>query len=244
MRNSILMLLIVVISSLSFAQNPPTPYAVQLAAFNEPVSTDYFEGFEGVYFISVYGGTMFKYFTKNYLSKDQAMAVVEKAKKAGHANATLVDMNMYAKRSQNCCNAQGNTVSVNNIFFDFDRSDLRQASKLELDNVVGILKKTPGYTVEVRAHTDAKGSNDYNQALSARRRDAAVAYLKSRGISSGRITATIHGENDPAAINQTPGGEDSPEGRQYNRRVELIVRDPQGGVKAADTDFVPANLKP
>ncbi|MEZ4686368.1 MAG: hypothetical protein R3B47_09955 [Bacteroidia bacterium] len=74
-------------------------------------------------------------------------------------------------------------------------------------------------------------------ALSGRRRDAAVNYLKAKGISIGRITTSIHGEKDPVAINETRTGEDSPEGRQYNRRVELIIRDPSGGVKAADTDF-------
>ena len=245
MRYSILTLLICLLGFSLMAQNPPTPYAVQLAAFNEPVSLDYFEGFEDeeIYFLSVYGGTMFKYFTKNYTDKSKAMALVEKAKKAGHANAILVDMNAYRAAAANCCKAPDNAISITNIFYDFDKSALRPASKTVLNTAVSILKENPGYTIEVRAHTDAKGNDDYNLALSGRRRDAAVNYLKAKGISSAKITTSIHGENSPVAINETSAGTDSPEGRQFNRRVELIIRDPQGTVKAADLDFVPRELK-
>lgn len=243
MRNFILACIVLCLSVELQAQNPPPNYAVQLAAFNSPVSPAYFEEFEGVYFISIYGGTMYKYFTKDYTNKGEAMAVLQKAKEAGHVNAKLVDMDAYRVQSMNCCDAPGETVSIKNIFFDFDRSDLRQASKTELENVIKILKSNPAFTVEVRAHTDAKGSDTYNMGLSGRRRDAAVNYLQKRGISIGRITTSTHGEKDPVAINQTKTGDDSPEGRQYNRRVELIIRDPAGSVKAADTDFVPAELK-
>jgi outer membrane protein OmpA-like peptidoglycan-associated protein len=243
MRNFILACLVACLPFLMQGQDSPSAYAVQLAAFNGPVSPDYFEDFDGVYFLSVYGGTMYKYFTKDYTSKDEAMQVAQKAKQAGHANAKVVNMTEYRAKSINCCDAPGETVSVKNIFFDFDRSDLRSASKTELDNVVEILRKNPAYTVEVRAHTDAKGSDAYNMSLSGRRRDAAVRYLRAKNISEGRITTSTHGEKDPVAINETKAGDDSPEGRQYNRRVELIIRDPSGSVKAADTDFVPSNLK-
>ncbi|MEZ4686369.1 MAG: hypothetical protein R3B47_09960 [Bacteroidia bacterium] len=140
------------------AQNPPTEYAVQLAAFNQPVSPEYFDDFEGVYFISVYGGTMYKYFTKTYTNKSEAMAVVQKAKEAGHTNARMIDMTAYRVQSMNCCDAPGETVSVKNIFFDFDKSDLRAASNTELNNVVEILKKNPAYTVEVRLLTPTPGA--------------------------------------------------------------------------------------
>ncbi|MFK7969456.1 MAG: OmpA family protein [Bacteroidia bacterium] len=243
MRNSILTLLLCLLILPLAGQNPPTTYAVQLAAFNEPVSKDYFEGFEGVYFVSIYGGTMYKYFTEDCKSKNEAMQLAEKARKAGHANAKIINMDAYRAGSSNCCKAPDGTVSINNIFFDFDKSNLRTASVRELDNAIMVLNQNPGFTIEVRAHTDAKGTNEYNDALSARRRDAAIEYLKAKGIAASRIKASIHGENDPVAINQTQNGEDSPAGRQYNRRVELIIRDPKGAVKAADTDFVPDNLK-
>lgn len=246
MRNLFLLSLsCIFLISTAFAQNPATPYAVQFAAYNQPVPLSHFDAFEDaeVYPITVYSGVMIKYFSKNYTDKDKAMTLVNRAKAAGFPHATLIDMNLYQDRLSNCCSAPDGTISIQNIFFDFDRSDLRSTSKRELKDAVDILTTHPGYTIEVRAHTDAKGSNEYNTALSARRRDAAIAYLKSLGIASGRIQSSIHGEVEPVAINETNAGTDSPEGRQFNRRVELIIRDPQGTIKAADQDFVPRSLR-
>ena len=76
--------------------------------------------------------------------------------------------------------------------------------------------------MEVGGHTDAKGSDAYNQALSERRAQAVVDALRQRGVATD-MDATGHGEAKPVAPNEI-GGQDHPAGRQLNRRVEIFVR--------------------
>ena len=115
------------------------------------------------------------------------------------------------------------SCNLNWIFFDFDKSNLRSASQTELDDMAAILKKNPDYEAVLRAHTDFKGSDAYNEALSDRRATNAKQYLISKGIAASRIKTSLSGEKDPIAKN-----EEDDRGRQYNRRVELFVQDKNG----------------
>src|SRR6185369_4260421 len=96
--------------------------------------------------------------------------------------------------------------------FEFDHSDLTAGAKDTLQRAVAILKDHPEANVEIQGHTDSKGSDKYNQALSERRANSVKAYLVSQGISASRITTIGYGESQPAASNETAAG------RAINRR--------------------------
>jgi outer membrane protein OmpA-like peptidoglycan-associated protein len=103
------------------------------------------------------------------------------------------------------------------ILFDYDRSDLRANARGNLGNLAQSLQKYPGEEVLVIGHTDAQGSDSYNQALSERRAQSAAGYLQAQGIASSRIHTRGMGEGDPVADNSTDAG------RQANRRVEVVL---------------------
>ena len=117
----------------------------------------------------------------------------------------------------------GSKITLNNIFFDFDKATLRTLSNVELNNLVLLLKSNPNMKVEISGHTDSKGDDAYNQKLSEERAQAVVNNLISNGIIAGRMTAKGYGKTMPAANNKKANGKDDPEGRQLNRRVELKI---------------------
>ena len=108
------------------------------------------------------------------------------------------------------------------VLFDFDKSDIRPDASKVLDALAIALKSAPAKSMEIGGHTDAKGSDDYNLALSGRRAQSVIAALQSRA-SATKATAKGYGETQPVAPN-TLKGEDNPGGRQLNRRVEIVVR--------------------
>ena len=108
------------------------------------------------------------------------------------------------------------------VLFDFDKSDIRPDASRVLDTLATALQSVQARSMEIRGHTDAKGSDDYNQALSERRARSVVVALQSRG-SAKDATAKGYGESQPVAPN-TIKGADNPGGRQLNRRVEIFVR--------------------
>lgn len=113
-------------------------------------------------------------------------------------------------------------IMVENIYFAFDKSNVLDFYKLKMDSVVSILNLNPGYNVEVQGHTDSKGSDEYNQKLSERRANEAKAYIVSKGINEARVIAKGYGETMPLAPNEIDG-QDNPEGRNKNRRVEFKI---------------------
>ena len=114
----------------------------------------------------------------------------------------------------------GQVVRLNNVFFDFDKSNLRNESFVELDRVVQLLKENPAIEIEMSAHTDSKGADDYNYRLSDNRAKSVREYIISKGIAENRIVSQGYGETKPVATNDTD------DGRQLNRRVEFkIVKD-------------------
>lgn len=111
--------------------------------------------------------------------------------------------------------ASGAVFRLKNIFFDFDRTDLKGESSNELDRLVALLNEYPIINVEIGAHTDSKGSDTYNTNLSARRAQSVRDYLISQGIAAVRLSSKGYGESVPVASNDTD------EGRALNRRVEF-----------------------
>ncbi len=103
------------------------------------------------------------------------------------------------------------------ITFDVDSSTVRNSIRDELYAVSRSLQNYPNTTVQVIGHTDNTGSHTYNQSLSERRANAVASILIQGGTSSSRIVAYGRGETQPAASNATP------QGRQQNRRVEIVI---------------------
>lgn len=111
------------------------------------------------------------------------------------------------------------------LLFDFDKADLRpEADPVLSDLVAQVGTRMPGGRYRVEGHTDAKGGDGYNDALSTRRAKSVQAWLTRRGkVPAARISTAGLGKRRPVAPNQTPDGSDDPDGRQRNRRVEILV---------------------
>src|SRR6185295_9249650 len=89
----------------------------------------------------------------------------------------------------------GQIVRLNNVFFDFDKWDLRSESFVELDRVVKLLKENPTLEIEMSAHTDSHGADEYNFKLSDNRARSCMDYILSKGIEPNRITSHGYGES-------------------------------------------------
>lgn len=111
------------------------------------------------------------------------------------------------------------------LLFDFDKADLRpEAESLLRDVVAQIRARAKQPSVRVEGHTDAKGSDAYNQDLSERRSASVKGWLVQHGKLPARSVAAVGlGERQPVAANEKPDGSDDPAGRQRNRRVEIVV---------------------
>jgi outer membrane protein OmpA-like peptidoglycan-associated protein len=91
-------------------------------------------------------------------------------------------------------------VLIENIFYDFDKATLRPESQTALDELVKLLNENPNITIELSAHTDYKGSDQYNERLSQRRAESVVNYLIANGIAADRLTPKGYGEGKPKRI--------------------------------------------
>ena len=109
------------------------------------------------------------------------------------------------------------TITLNNIFFDFDKSVLKPESFPELNRIVDLMNEKTSMQIEISGHADNTGPERYNLVLSERRAKAVVKHLTSKGVSGERITTLYFGESKPAVPNDTP------EHRRKNRRVEFKI---------------------
>jgi outer membrane protein OmpA-like peptidoglycan-associated protein/tetratricopeptide (TPR) repeat protein len=113
-------------------------------------------------------------------------------------------------------------IAFRNIYFDFNKSELTSESKTVIDStILEIMKEYPEIVVEIGAHTDYIGSDEYNLELSQARAESVTDYLSSKGISPKRLKAMGYGELVPVSSALTPEGIDIPEGREKNRRIEF-----------------------
>jgi OmpA-OmpF porin, OOP family len=115
-------------------------------------------------------------------------------------------------------------IVIENIYYEFDRTELTSDAKAALDTtLLVLLNKYSFIKVEIAAHTDDIGEENYNRQLSERRAESVVKYLVSKGVSRQRLTAKGYGLSNPIAPNRHPDGSDNPEGRQRNRRTEFKI---------------------
>jgi outer membrane protein OmpA-like peptidoglycan-associated protein len=135
--------------------------------------------------------------------------------------------------------ARGLIVSMPDVLFDTSKADLRPTARERLAKVAGILLSYPDIHVEIDGFTDSTGTIEFNQRLSEERADAVRSYLQSQGVNSASMTTQGFGPSQPIATNDTPSG------RQQNRRVELVVSGSSiGQLGSGDGDQPPGAAKP
>jgi outer membrane protein OmpA-like peptidoglycan-associated protein len=113
--------------------------------------------------------------------------------------------------------ARGLIVNMSDVLFDTGSYTLKPGAREKLAKISGIVLAHPGLSLQIEGHTDSVGGDDFNQQLSERRSESVRDFLAEQGVPASSITARGFGKTQPVASNDTP------EGRQRNRRVELVV---------------------
>jgi len=143
----------------------------------------------------------------------QATAQAEQDKAAMRAQL-LAQLNAVLQTQDT---ARGLIVNMSDVLFDTGSSTLRPAAREKLAKISGIVLAHPGLSLQIEGHTDSVGSDQMNQQLSERRADSVRDFLIAQGVAGSSVTAKGFGKTQPVASNDTA------EGRQKNRRVELVV---------------------
>jgi outer membrane protein OmpA-like peptidoglycan-associated protein len=134
------------------------------------------------------------------------------------------------------------TIMIRDIRFAFDKSTLEESYQLYLDEIVQVMSRYPGLTLQINGYTDSRGNIDYNLRLSLLRTRAVENYLRSRNAMTDNISVRAFGETAPVAMNMNANGTDNPLGRSYNRRVELVITGLPEDVIIVKCNDVPVNL--
>jgi outer membrane protein OmpA-like peptidoglycan-associated protein len=119
---------------------------------------------------------------------------------------------------------RGLVITLGDVLFDTNKSELRSGARYTIDKLAAFLAEYPTRNVQIEGFTDSTGSKEYNQRLSERRAEAVRNVLTAQGIDSRRLMTRGYGVEFPVASNETA------EGRQRNRRVEVIISDEEGRI--------------
>lgn len=120
---------------------------------------------------------------------------------------------------------RGMVLTLGDVLFDLNEAELRSQGYRAVERLAEFMKEYEDRRVRVEGYTDSTGSEDYNLQLSQRRAEAVKEALTSHGIASRRVETKGFGEAYPVAPNDTAGG------RQSNRRVEIVISDPEGNIE-------------
>ncbi len=144
---------------------------------------------DGSFNMEVFPGTDYLFLAtcKGYLNHKEELRVTETAASVDHVL-------QFALPSISV------PVVIDNVFYDFDKATLREESVAALDRLVNLLNDNPNITIELSAHTDFRGSNEYNKRLSQARAEACVSYLIEHGIDAERLTPAGYGEEQPKTV--------------------------------------------
>jgi outer membrane protein OmpA-like peptidoglycan-associated protein len=115
--------------------------------------------------------------------------------------------------------ARGTIMSLSDILFDFGKSELRREAELNVAKLSVILQQFPEMHITVEGHTDNVGSEEYNLKLSEKRAKSVLDFLVREGVTAERMELKGYGMSQPVASNETA------QGRQQNRRVDLVIRE-------------------
>ena len=160
----------------------------------------------------------FKISAMNYLTKSfELSAILQNEEK----------MNLVIRLDMSTPGADlANLFDIKPIYFDFNKSNIRPDAKIELDKIVKIMNDNPTLVIEFGSHTDCRGTEIYNKALSERRAKSSAAYIKSRISDPSRIYGTGYGESKPLNTCECEGdkiSQCSSEQHQANRRTEFKI---------------------
>jgi len=111
-------------------------------------------------------------------------------------------------------------VTLNNIYYDYNKATLRPTSMIELDKLASMIRETPGILIQINAYTDERGRSEYNMKLSAKRANSVVEYLISKGVNRERLIAKGYGESKLLIVNAI-----TEDDHQANRRTAFQVID-------------------
>src|SRR6266513_3134749 len=146
--------------------------------------------------------------------KARRAAAQAEAEKAQLRSQLLSQLNSILQTRDS---ARGLIVNMSDVLFDTGSYTLKPGAREKLAKISGIVLAHPGLSLQIEGHTDSIGGDDFNQQLSERRADSVRDFLAEQGVAGSSITARGFGKNQPVATNDTA------EGRQRNRRVELVV---------------------
>jgi outer membrane protein OmpA-like peptidoglycan-associated protein len=149
----------------------------------------------------------------------QAAAQAEK-EKADMRAQLLAQLNAVLQTQDT---ARGLIVNMSDVLFDFGKYTLKGEAREKLAKISGIVLAHPGLNLQIEGYTDSVGGDQVNQQLSERRADTVRDYLIEQGVAGSAVTAQGFGKANPVAPNDTP------EGRQKNRRVQLVVNGAASG---------------
>lgn len=112
-------------------------------------------------------------------------------------------------------------IVLDNIYYDFNKWDIREDARPTLDSLTQILMQNPSISIELASHTDCRGNDEYNMTLSQKRAESVVQYLISKGIDAGRLTAKGYGESMPVEVCECTACTE--EQHQRNRRTTFKI---------------------
>jgi outer membrane protein OmpA-like peptidoglycan-associated protein len=203
-------------------QQPVDGAFVNLFAEDESLIASFIVKKDGVYGFDVEND-------KNYkltADKETFIPALEFASTAGSNAIVIVNLILLEETIIVVNTDLAPIAKMNNIYFDYDKSDIRPDAAKELDKIVVIMNKYPTMHVEIASHADCRGDASYNLDLSHRRANSSNEYVKARITNPDRISGKGYGET--RLVNDCPCKGDevsdcSPEQQQKNRRTEFIV---------------------
>ncbi len=244
--NGVFALLLLFVAHFSHAQsipdapanNPKYNFLVHVTAFGSIQPANYFATLKDVY-RQVDDKGIYHYYLGGFATLEEAENVKKETIAKGFKYAYVVDVQKLRRECKVECDkdpVEGEMPEpiraargIRHLFFDYDRATLRADSKQQLNKLAVLMKQNPEFKVEFRGHADGKGSDNYNQQLSERRSKEAKNYLSNKSITADRVAIKGFGSTNPIAKNEQ-NGQDTPAGRKFNRRVELLIMDAEGNV--------------
>ncbi len=216
-------------------------FRVQIAAHIDSLPKSFFEKKEvGEISVNTDQNGIYRYHIGEFRTRTEAEKVRREVVKKGFLNAQIIDLEEQRALCGTPCPYITNTTTfisstteqlfLRTIYFDYNSAQIRNNAKTELDEMYKHLRDNPTYIGQVIGHADAKGSAVQNLDIATRRARTARNYLINKGIPAYRFKTRVFGESSPVTINTDAIGNDSPEGRQYNRRVVLVILDPKGEI--------------
>jgi outer membrane protein OmpA-like peptidoglycan-associated protein len=155
----------------------------------------------------------------------QARAVEEQTRATEAAEQRALDLERELEQLEARDTDRGLVLTLGDVLFDSGQASLLSGALTTIDRLAQFMGDYPERSVRIEGHTDSAGNDDANQQLSERRAAAVRDALVARGIDAARIQTVGYGEARPVAGNDTPGG------RQQNRRIEVVVSDEQGALR-------------